>query len=200
MPPEIGAGNERHVFWAMLLTGSFMVVEIVGGLAVNIAAFALLHGGDRKNLNIRGAVLHVAGDLLGSVAAILAAAVILTIVWTAADPLLSMIVAVLLLRSASIIARDAGHILMEGTPPGLKIDDVRADLMAHVDGIKDVHHIHAWSLTPAKNVMTLHARIAPDTDQSVVLDRINARLSRRFAVGHATVQVERDTCPDHPTS
>ncbi len=94
--------------------GGTMLVIAFAGLVVNIVAFALLHGGDRDNLNLRGAALHVLGDLLGSAAAIIAAGVIMTTGWTPIDPLLSLFVALLLVRSAWYLLRQSGHVLLEG--------------------------------------------------------------------------------------
>ena len=103
-----------------------MLAIAVLGLLVNLAAFWILHGGDRENLNIRGAALHVLGDLLGSVAAIVAALVIFWTGWMPIDPLLSLLVALLILRSAWLLVRKSGHILLEGTPEWLDVDELRA--------------------------------------------------------------------------
>ncbi|MDO8839809.1 MAG: cation diffusion facilitator family transporter [Parvibaculum sp.] len=177
-----------------ILAGPMLAVAIAG-LAVNIVALKLLHGGD-GNLNMRGAALHVMGDLLGSVAAIAAAIVILTTGFMAIDPILSVLVALLILRSAASIIREAAHVLMEGSPEGADGVGIAGDLMAEVPGLADVHHVHAWSLASDRKVATLHARLAPDTDPGVALAAIKARLASRFGIGHATVQIEAADCPD----
>jgi cobalt-zinc-cadmium efflux system protein len=177
-----------------ILAGPMLAVAIAG-LAVNIVALKLLHGGD-GGLNMRGAALHVMGDLLGSVAAITAAIVILVTGFTAIDPLLSVLVALLILGSAASIIREAAHILMEGAPEDARSADIAGDLMAEVPGLTDVHHVHAWSLTPERKVATLHARLTPGTDASTALAAIKARLDSRFGIGHATVQIEEEACPD----
>lgn len=174
-----------------------MLWVAAGGLVVNIAAFAILHGADRDNLNIRGALAHVAGDLLGSVAAIAAALIIMATGWTIADPLLSALVACILLRSAWVITRDAGHVLLEGAPTNLDVGEVSADLASHIEGVLDIHHAHAWSLDGRRPMMTLHARVEVDADAAAVTRAIKARLHSHHGVDHATVEIEQGDCPGH---
>ncbi|MGK2742316.1 cation diffusion facilitator family transporter [Tepidicaulis sp. LMO-SS28] len=174
--------------------GGMMMGVAIMGLLVNIAAFALLHGGARDNLNLRGAAVHVMGDMLGSAAAIIAAGVILLTGWMPIDPLLSLLVALLVLRSAWMITKESAHILMEGTPAHLDLDEMRDDLRANVEGVEDVHHLHAWSLTQERPMVTLHARICEEADSDTVLKRLNARLADIFSISHATIQIEREPC------
>ena len=174
----------------VVLGGPMLVIAILG-LGVNIAAFALLHGGNQENLNIRGAVLHVLGDLLGSVAAIVAAGIILLSGWTPIDPILSVAVALLILRGAWDLVSRASHLLMEGAPEGFDVGEIKADLVAEVPGVLDIHHVHLWALTPERPLVTLHARIADEADHDEILRRLQGRLAERFELRHATVQVER---------
>lgn len=176
-----------------VLAGPMLVIAVVG-LLVNIAAFVILHGADRESLNVRGALLHVLGDLLGSVAAIAAALIIMATGWTAADPILSVLVALLLLRSAWMLTRESGHILLEGAPRHLDVDAVAADIAAHVDGVLDVHHAHAWSLDERQPLMTMHARIAADRAPADIVAAIKQRLADKHKVKHATVEIEWDAC------
>lgn len=176
--------------------GGPMLAIALAGLAVNVAAFAVLHGADRENLNIRGALLHVLGDLLGSVAALVAAAVILTTGWMPIDPLLSILVCLLLLRSAWKLLRDSGHILLEGAPRGVDVREIGPDLVAEIAEVDDVHHVHAWSLTQERKLVSLHARLAPGAHADGVTARIALRLQERFGLGHATVQIEHEACAD----
>jgi cobalt-zinc-cadmium efflux system protein len=185
----------------------FEPVEVMGGtllaiaglgFVVNLLAFWILHGGDRDNLNIRGALLHVLGDLLGSVAALIAGAVILLSGWTPIDPLLSLLVALILLRSAWRLVAEAGHILLEGTPAELDIREIGPDLTAMLNDVQQVHHVHAWSLTQQKKLVTLHARVQPDSHLGDVTAQIKSRLRERFDVQHATVEIEHDSCSDDP--
>lgn len=180
----------RRLFTPISVAGSTMLVIAGLGLVVNLVVFAILHMGDRENLNIRGAALHVLGDLLGSVAAIVAAVVILLTGWTPIDPLLSLLVAALILRSAWKLTRESGHILLEGTPEGLDVEQVKRELAERLPEVRDVHHVHAWSLTPGHHLMSLHAILDEGADQERVLVEIKTMLSDAFAVEHATIQVE----------
>jgi cobalt-zinc-cadmium efflux system protein len=188
---------ERLLAPVEVLGGTMLVVAVLG-LAVNVVGFAVLHGGNRQDMNIRGAVLHVLGDLLGSVAAILAAGIILLTGWTPIDPILSVLVAVLILRGAWDLVSRASHLLMEGAPEGLEIAELKADLEAAVPGVLDIHHVHVWALTPERPLVTLHARIEEDADHDEVLKEVQGRLADRFGLRHATVQVERSGCVGLP--
>jgi cobalt-zinc-cadmium efflux system protein len=176
-----------------VLAGPMLWIAGVG-LAVNVAAFLVLHGADRDNLNVRGALLHVIGDLLGSVAAIAAALIIMTTGWTAADPILSVLVALIILRSAWTLVSESGHILLEGAPRRIDIEAVKADLAAHVDGVLDIHHAHAWSLDETQSLMTLHAHIRETADGPAIVARIKQRLRDIHAIDHATVEIEHENC------
>ncbi|WP_340117655.1 cation diffusion facilitator family transporter [Pelagibius sp. 7325] len=176
--------------------GGLMLGVAALGLVVNIAAFWVLHGGDRENLNMRGAAAHVLGDLLGSAAAIAGALVILWTGWMPIDPLLSMLVGLLVLRSAWLVVRESVHILLEGTPTQIEPKDLRRALLDDVPGLEDVHHIHAWSLTPEMPLLTLHAKMTEAADPQTTLLRIKEVLSHRFGIDHSTVQIERGHCGD----
>lgn len=174
--------------------GGPMLVIAVAGLAVNLIGFYVLHRGDRDNVNMQGALLHVLGDLLGSVAAISAAIIILLTGWMAADPLLSVLVALIILKSAYGLVRRSGHILLEGTPENLDMDLIREKLMSHVPGVVDVHHLHAWSLTAEKPIVTMHVQIEAAADIEETLATVNGYLLREFEIDHATIQLEHDGC------
>lgn len=178
------------------ILGGPMLLIAVTGLAVNIAAFFVLNGGNRNSLNMRGVILHVLGDLLGSVAAIAAAGVILMTGWTPIDPILSVLVALLLFRSAWSLMREAGSLLLEGVPRHIDRDAVAADLMASVPNLVDVHHMHVWSLDGEKNMATLHARIADGADAFVAVAAIKKRMASTHGIGHVTVEPEFGECAD----
>jgi cobalt-zinc-cadmium efflux system protein len=178
------------------VSGGIMVVIAVLGLFVNIAAFMLLRGADRQNLNVRGAALHVLGDLLGSVAALAAGAVILFTGWTPIDPLLSLVVAAIIIRSGWRVVADAGHILLEGAPEELDTRAIGPDLVANVKGVEEVHHVHVWSITQSRRMVTLHALICDTEDSDRSVRNIKARLKERFGLDHATVEIERGACAD----
>ncbi len=176
--------------------GGLMFWVALAGLGVNILSFLVLRRGDKENLNMRAAVLHVLGDLLGSVAAIVAAVVIMTTGWMPIDPILSVFVSLIILRAALRIVIESGHILLEGSPPHVDVDGIAGDLMDTVDGVEDVHHVHVWSITQERPMATLHARIRPETDPGDAIAAIKARLKSEFQLDHATVEIEHgDRCP-----
>ena len=178
------------------VSGGIMVVVAALGLLVNVAAFALLRGADRDNLNIRGAAIHVLGDLLGSVAALLAGGVILFTGWTPIDPLLSLVVAAIIVRSGWQVMADAGHILLEGAPEELDTRAIGPDLVANIMGVEGVHHVHVWSITQSRRMVTLHACIGDRSDSDQLVKDIKARLKDAFGLDHATVEIERGECAD----
>jgi cobalt-zinc-cadmium efflux system protein len=178
--------------------GTPMLVVAVAGLAVNIVAFLVLRRGASNDLNVRAALLHVAGDLLGSLAAIVAAIVILTTGWTPIDPLLSIFITLLILRVALDLVKRSAHILMEGIPEGFLEEDLIADLMREVPGVAGVHHVHAWVLSTDRTIATLHLHVRPDADTAATVEAVKHRLHEHHGIWHSTVQVEAGVCPDHP--
>lgn len=179
--------------------GGLMLGVAVIGLLVNVVAFAILHHGDSHDLNLRGAVVHVLGDLLGSVAAIVAAGVILWSGWMPIDPLLSLLVALLILRSAWYVVRQSAHILLEGTPEDVDVVALRSALTEAVPAVQDIHHIHVWALTPEWPMLTMHVTVAEEGNCAEVLACLKAILVERFAIEHSTIQVEPGRCFDERT-
>lgn len=171
-----------------ILAGTMLWVAALG-LVVNLIVFWILLGADQENLNIRGAVLHVMGDLLGSVAAIAAAIIILTTGWVQADPILSVLVAILILRSAWKLMRDSAHVLMQGAPKGLDGQKIEHDLIANIEGLDRVESIQLWSLTAERPVVTLKAHVGPDQNIELVSDAIKSRLSDYFHKDDVTIDV-----------
>jgi len=178
------------------VSGGIMVGVATAGLFVNIAAFWLLLGADRENLNVRGAAIHVLGDLLGSVAALVAGAVILLTGWMPIDPLLSILVAAIIVRSGWHVVAASAHILLEGAPKELDTREIGPDLIANVHGVEDVHHVHVWSITQSRRMVTLHALIGDAADFDRIVKAIKARLKKKFGLDHATVEIERSDCAD----
>lgn len=176
--------------------GGLMLGVALAGLAVNLIALWILSGGDRENLNLRAASLHVAGDLLGSIAAVAASIVIISTRWMPIDPLLSIVVALIILRSAVRVVSEAGHILLEGAPPGFDAEAVKQDLCRRFGYIVDIHHVHAWSISQERPMITLHADIEPGTDSILAIREIKQMLARDFNIAHATVEVEYGACLD----
>jgi cobalt-zinc-cadmium efflux system protein len=190
----------ERLYTPVEVLGTPMLWIALTGLAVNIIAFLVLRTGDRDNLNIRAAVLHVSGDLLGSVAAVVAALVIISTGWMAIDPLLSIVVALIILRSAWRVVADSGHILLEGSPPGFDSRALRDELRSALPFVLDVHHVHAWSISQERPMVTLHASIAINTDSATAVREIKRLLARHFRITHATVEIEYDACGDEPSS
>jgi cobalt-zinc-cadmium efflux system protein len=168
------------------------------GLGANVASFLVLAGGER-NMNIRGAILHVLSDLLGSVGAVIAALVIWLTGWVPIDPILSLVVAALLLRATLSLMRESAHVLLEGAPAGAEGPAIAADLAETVAGVEEAHHVHAWTLAEGRLNATLHVVVAESAEPARVVRQVKARLSERFGIAHATVEVERPgDCADGP--
>jgi len=174
------------------VAGDILLGVAVIGLLVNIVAFAILHGGDREDLNMRGALWHVAGDLLGSVAAIAAAVVILMTNWMPIDPILSILVAGIITIGGYRLVRSTGHILIEGVPHGLSPAAIQADLEVTITDAETIDHIHAWALNETKSLVTLDARAKPGACPETIRIAIKQRLKEKFGVSHATVEITSD--------
>jgi cobalt-zinc-cadmium efflux system protein len=178
------------------VSGGIMVIVASLGLLVNVVCFFLLQGADRENLNVRGAAIHVLGDLLGSVAALVAGGVIMLTGWTPIDPLLSVLVAAIIVRSGWHVVAASAHILLEGAPEELDTREIGPDLVANVDGVEGVHHVHVWSITQSRRMVTLHATIRGTAESDKVVKDIKARLKDKFGLNHATIEIEHETCAD----
>jgi len=177
--------------------GRTMLLVATIGLVVNIIAFATLHSGDRENLNIRGAALHVAGDLLGSVATIVAAIVIIYTGWMAIDPLLSIAVAVLILKSAWLLVRRSAHVLLEGAPEWLDVEEMQTRLVEQIPELQSIHHVHVWGLTPQDLMLTMHVAVGQKPgDPTSVIRRVKTLLSEHYGIGHSTIEIETEECAD----
>jgi cobalt-zinc-cadmium efflux system protein len=175
--------------------GSVVAGVAAIGLLVNVLAFAVLSRGE-GNLNVRGALSHVIGDMLGSLAALIAGGVILLTGWMAADPILSAVVALFMVRSGWRIARESAHILLEGAPANFDAARIERELLSVVPDVTGVHHLHVWSLTDERPVMTLHAVLCEGADRDRALIDIQGVLRKRFGVQHATVQIELVECAE----
>jgi len=178
--------------------GGTMLVVAAAGFVVNIISFAVLHGGDKDNLNIRGAAVHVAGDLLGSLAAMVAAVVIIYTGWLPIDPILSVAVALLILKSAWSLLKRSAHVLLEGAPDWLDTESMQNRLMEQVPEVASIHHVHVWGMTPQDLMLTMHVCVretpANPTD---IIRRTKAVLQSEYGIGHSTVELETNDCADH---
>jgi cobalt-zinc-cadmium efflux system protein len=166
-----------------------MFVVAVLGLIVNLVVFSTLSGADADNVNIKGALLHVLGDLLGSVGAIAAAVIIWLTGWMPIDPILSLLVSLLILRSAWALLTRTFNILMEGAPDGIDIKALQSDLRSAVPGLADVGHLHVWSLSSGQTMATLDIALAPGADPAVVSREVKARVAQQHDIGHTTVEI-----------
>lgn len=171
------------------IDGGLMLAVAIGGLAVNAVALAVLHGGRGHGLNLRAAWLHVVSDTVGSVAAVLGAWAVMGAGWRWADPVLSLLIALLVVRSAWSLVRDAVSVLMESAPRGIDIDAVRAAMRA-APGVAEVHDLHVWSITSGMVALSAHAVVDGSVGDREVLARLRAVLAERFDLHHVTIQVE----------
>lgn len=183
---------ERLLEPGEILAGTMLWIA-VAGLLVNLVVFRILMGADQENLNIRGAVLHVLGDLLGSVAAIAAAMIVLTTGWILADPILSVLVAILILRSAWSLIKDSGHVLLQGTPKGFDTTQIQVDLPKNIEGLMRVDDIQIWSLTQERPVLTLTAYVSTSVVIGTVADQIRARLKQQYHIDDVTVELRPES-------
>ena len=173
------------------LQSGLMLVVASGGLVVNVIAARLLHAGSSKSLNVRGAYLHVISDLLGSVAAIIAALAIRYRGWMIADPVASIVMTAFIVRGSWQLVRESVDVLLEAVPAHISLDDVRSAI-ATVPGVASVHDLHVWTVSSGMVAMSAHV-VSPDPARhQVVLEEICAAMTP-FGIGHVTVQIEGRT-------
>lgn len=171
------------------LAGGLMLIVALGGLLVNAAAAWVLRPVHRHSLNTRGAYLHVLGDLLGSVGTVAAALIIRWTGWYPADPIASLLVTLLVMRSAWRLVRESVDVLLEATPAHISLGMVR-DRLEAIGGIESVHDLHVWTVTSGHIAMSAHAIVRDPADTQRVLQSAVDEM-RRLGIGHVTVQLER---------
>lgn len=186
---------ERFFKPVEILSGVMLCVAVVG-LLVNLIVLRSLHDHAHDDVNIGAASLHVLGDLLGSVGAVLAALVVRWLGWNWADPALSLLVSLLILNSAWQLLRRSTHILLEGVPEGMDPREVETALRGADASIRDVHHLHVWQLASGSRMATLHLELHQQDDGALALAAVNRTLLERFGIRHATVQIDPGHCPD----
>jgi cobalt-zinc-cadmium efflux system protein len=169
--------------------GGLMLWVAVAGLIINVISARVLHSSAESSLNVRGAYLHVLGDLLASVGTVAAAIIIRYTGWLAADPIASFITTALIVRGAWNLVRESVDILLESTPRHIDAEDVRAQLEA-IPGIESVHDLHVWSVTPRMVAMSAHAIVRDASQQQHVLEHVHDAM-QLFGIGHVTVQIEQ---------
>lgn len=177
-PPEVKGG------WMLAIAGVGLVANILSAWVINRKADV------EGNLNMKSAYLHVIGDALGSVGAIIAGLLILLFDWTIADPLISVLVALLILRSAWGVLQNSIHILMEGTPVTINVAEVKNVLM-DIEGVLDVHDLHIWTITSGMDLLTCHLDIQEHAEEQRVLKEAIARINDNCKIEHTTIQIEK---------
>ncbi|HEX3289869.1 MAG TPA: cation diffusion facilitator family transporter [Gaiella sp.] len=171
--------------------GGWMLAVAAAGLAVNVASAAILARSEHDSLNVRAAFRHVIADLLGSVGVIVAAVVILVTGWTVADPVVSVLIALLIVGSAWGVLRDSTAILMEETPSGIDADVV-AGAITEVPGVTSVHDLHVWTITSGFDALSAHVLVGRGEDCHGLRREIERVLAARFEITHTTLQVDHD--------
>jgi cobalt-zinc-cadmium efflux system protein len=166
-----------------------MLVVAVLGLGANIASAAVLHSSHRHSLNMRGAFLHVLGDALGSVGAIVAALAMMFFGWQLADPIAALVITVLILVSAWRLVRESVDVLMEAAPEHVDMADLGREIRA-VAGVLDVHDLHVWTVTSGYHAISAHVDVAEDAHCPTVLRDLQAVARERFDLSHTTFQLE----------
>ena len=159
------------------------------GLGVNLFAAWLLHRGARDSLTVRSAYLEVLGDALSSLAALLAAAVMMMTGWTGADALASAVIVLLILPRTWRLLRQAVNVLLEGTPPHLSLGEIE-QAIAGVAGVRRVHDLHVWTLTSGREAMSAHVVVEDVRESERLLDSLHAVLHAKFGIDHTTIQLE----------
>jgi cobalt-zinc-cadmium efflux system protein len=171
-------------------SGSMMLIACIGLLANVASAWSLMRKGDVKNnINLRSAYLHVLGDALGSVGAIIAGLVMMIFGWYIADPIISVLVALLILRGAWGIIKHTVHVLMEGTPITVNPAEVKA-VLENIEGVINVHDLHIWTITSGLDSLSCHLLIKDQEDDQRILQQAIQLIGKRFKIQHTTIQVE----------
>ncbi|WP_411818290.1 cation diffusion facilitator family transporter [Hyphococcus sp. DH-69] len=179
------------------VASGLMLWVAIAGLAANAVAFLILHRPDEKNVNMRGAILHVLGDMLGSVAAIIAAIVIGLTGWMAIDPILSIAVAVLIGISAFRLVKETGFILLEGAPTNIDVNELGRGLVDTSPEIIGVHHVQISQITPEQPRLTMHVCVANAEKAPSALASAKSYLERNYNIHDSTIQIEiGPNCPD----
>jgi cobalt-zinc-cadmium efflux system protein len=163
-----------------------------GGLLINLVSAGLLARGHKDNLNLRGAFLHVLGDLLGSVAAVVAGVMIIWRGWRWADPVFSILISLLIIYSSWRLVADAVNVLLEGTPSHINSAAVEQALRT-INGVREVHDLHIWTITSGRHALTAHMVVADAGASYRVLREARALLAEQFALTHSTIQIEDPT-------
>ncbi|WP_328437331.1 cation diffusion facilitator family transporter [Streptomyces sp. NBC_00444] len=180
--------------------GGPMIVFGLIGLVANLVSLTLLMRGQKESLNVRGAFLEVAADALGSVAVLISAAVILTTGWQAADPIASLVIGLMIVPRTMKLLRETLDVLLESAPKDVDMAEVRAHILA-LDGVEDVHDLHAWTITSGMPVLSVHVVVRSDVLNAIghekMLHELQGCLGDHFDVEHCTFQLEPHGHAEH---
>ncbi|MBT4510724.1 MAG: cation transporter [Chloroflexi bacterium] len=179
--------------------GGLMLGVAVIGLIANLIGISVLHSGSRHNLNVKGAFLHMLGDALSSLGVIVAGIIILVTDWGYADPIISILIGLLILKGALGLVLESVHILLEAVPKHLDMDRISKEIR-NIDGVKDVHDVHLWTITSGVYAMSAHLLIDDRlvSDCAGIVDKVNGTLEHEFGIGHTTFQLECEECSSCP--
>ena len=178
--------------------GAVMMWVAVGGLIVNLLGLWILRAGRDENLNVRGAWLHVLTDALGSVGAIVAGALIWAFAWNWADPVISVLIGLLVVYSAWRLVMESVHVLMEGAPRGIDVDEVRQTIVG-TPGVIGVHDLHVWTIASGLDSLSAHVVAEEVESHADLLKKLRRALHERFGIDHITIQIEPDDFDERPT-
>jgi len=181
-----------------LVRGGAMLIVAALGLVVNLITLSLLYRSQHECLNVRGAFLHVLGDALGSIGAMVAGTAMVLWQWYLADPLVSALVSLLIMYSSWQLLRDSVDVLLEGTPRHLDVASILADLGC-TEGVLSVHDLHVWSITSGMPAMSCHVVLRNDADHSVVLSGLSRVMREKHSIEHTTIQIEKEGWLMRPT-
>jgi cobalt-zinc-cadmium efflux system protein len=177
------------------IDSQLMLLVAIAGLGANVAGILILRERSKENLNVRGAFLHMLGDLLSSVGVIVAALLIFLFNWTVADPIISIAISLIIMYGAARLCQQSAYILLEFTPAHIELSEVRTSLLK-VPGVEDVHDIHAWTISSGVYALSAHVRVSdqPVSACSCIVKACENLLSKKYQIKHSTLQLEYADC------
>jgi cobalt-zinc-cadmium efflux system protein len=181
------------------IQGGLMLVVAIIGLLANVIGLAILRSGGRQNLNVKGAFLHMWSDAVSSIGVIVAAVIILLTGWSFADPIITILIVVLILRGAIGLVVEASNILLETVPKHLNVSQITSEVK-EIKGVKDIHDIHLWTITSGVYALSCHLLIEDRmvSSSAEIVAEVNQTLSQKFGIGHSTLQLECEECQNSP--
>lgn len=179
--------------------GGLMLTVAAIGLVANMVGILVLRSASRGNLNVRGAFLHMWSDTISSIGVLAAGVIILVTGWTTADPIISILIGLLILRGAVALVLESSDILLEAVPKHLDVARI-GSAVGKIKGVKDIHDVHLWTITSGMYALSCHVLIEDQmiSNSTQIVEEINETLSREFGIGHSTLQLECEVCKDSP--